>query len=209
MPSGRLRKEKAWSAKEAAQFLEVAKEHRLYALWSVGLAIGLRRGEALGLRWEDVNLTAGRVNLEQALYRVGGTLALHELKTESSENSVPLPDSLVKILRQHQHDQLTDPRIPEADKLGLVFTSTRGTPLEPRNINRAFAELIKKADVRPIRLHDLRHSCATLLFAMGVDAATVQRILRHSSISVTTGIYLEVIEQVQRDAVAGMDSLFE
>ena len=82
-----------------------------------------------------------------------------------------------------------------------------GTPLEPRNVNRAFETLCRRANLRSIRLHDLRHSCTTLLFAMGVEAATVQRILRHSSISVTTGTYVDVIEQVQRAAVAGMDSL--
>ncbi|WP_280301230.1 tyrosine-type recombinase/integrase [Nocardia abscessus] len=84
-----------------------------------------------------------------------------------------------------------------------------GTPLEPRNVARAFAQLVKKAGARPIRLHDLRHSCATLLFTMGVAAATVQRILRHSSITVTTGTYMDVIDAVQRDAVTGMDALFE
>ncbi|MEW1738604.1 tyrosine-type recombinase/integrase [Nocardia beijingensis] len=67
-----------------------------------------------------------------------------------------------------------------------MFTSTRRTPLEPWNVNRAFAQLVKRAGARPIRLHDLRHSCATLLFTMGVEAATVRRILRHSSITVTT-----------------------
>lgn len=209
MPTGGIRKVKAWDQQEAERFLVAARDHRLYALWSVGLAIGLRRGEALGLRWTDVNLTAGKVDINQALYRIGGALGMHEVKSESSESSVPLPPKLVEILRQHQQDQLNDPDIAEANKLGLVFTSSRGTPLEPRNVNRSFEALMKKAGVRPIRLHDLRHSCATLLFSMGVDAATVQRILRHSSITVTTGIYIDVIEEVQRDAVTGMDSLFE
>lgn len=208
MPVGRIRKEKPWDAEEAALFLEAAKDHRLYALWSVALAVGLRRGEALGLRWSDVDLTNGVLHLEQALYRVGGELAVHELKTEGSSSTIPLPPKLVPILRQHRHDQLSDAATSEANRQGLVFTSSRGTPLEPRNVNRAFSELVKKAGVRPIRLHDLRHSCATLLFTMGVEAATVQRILRHSSIAVTTGVYMEVIEQVQREAVAGMDDLF-
>ncbi|WP_067811186.1 tyrosine-type recombinase/integrase [Nocardia beijingensis] len=208
MPTGRIRKEKPWSMEEATRFLKVARNHRLYPLWSVGLAIGLRRGEALGLRWDDVNLVAGRLDIQRALYRVGGTLELHDVKTESSEATVPLTPKLVEILRQHQRDQLNDPNIPERNKLGLVFTTTRGTPLEPRNVNRAFTALVKQAGVRPIRLHDLRHSCATLLFAQGVDVATVRRILRHSSITVTTSTYLEVIEQVQRGAIAGMDGLF-
>ncbi len=162
----------------------------------------------MGLRWTDVDLIRGTLNLEQALYRVGGELGIHALKTDSSAASIPLPSKLVEILVRHKREQFADKELREANKLGLVFTSTRGTPLEPRNVNRVFADLVKKAGVRPIRLHDLRHSCATLLFTMGVDAATVQRILRHSSITVTTGVYLEVIEQVQREAVAGMDDLF-
>jgi integrase len=120
---------------------------------------------------------------------------------------VPLPAELVAILRRHRRDQLADTQVARANTLGLVFTTKNATPLEPRNVNRAFETLCRRANVRSIRLHDLRHSCATLLFAMGVEAATVQRILRHSSISVTTGTYVDVIEQVQRAAVAGMDSL--
>ncbi|MBA0124236.1 site-specific integrase [Haloechinothrix sp. YIM 98757] len=208
MPTGALRKVKPWTVEEARQFLEAAKHDRLYALWAVALAVGLRRGEALGLRWSDVDLNAGRINIGQALYRVSKELKLDQVKSESSAASVPLPEQLVVILRQHRRQQLADLRQSSTNEHGLVFTTRNGTPLEPRNVNRAFAALCRRANVRPIRLHDLRHSCATLLFSMGVDAATVQRILRHSSITVTTGTYVEVIEQVQRDAVAGMDTLF-
>jgi integrase len=143
---------------------------------------------------------------EGALAR-GANLALRDVKTESSAASVPLPAELVATLRRHRRDQFGDTRVARANILGLVFTTRNGTPLEPRNVNRSFETLCRRANVRSIRLHDLRHSCATPLFAMGVEAATVQRILRHSSISVTTGTYVDVIEQVQRAAVAGMDSL--
>jgi integrase len=207
MPTGSIRKVAPWSANEARMFLETARHDRLYALWAVALAIGLRRGEALGLRWVDVDLVNGRVVIAKALSRAGANLALRDVKTESSAASVPLPAELVAILRQHRRDQFGDTRVARANTLGLVFTTKNGTPLEPRNVNRAFETLCRRAGVRSIRLHDLRHSCATLLFAMGVEAATVQRILRHSSISVTTGTYVDVIEQVQRAAVAGMDSL--
>ena len=134
---------------------------------------------------------------------MGTNLALRDVKTESSAASVPLPGEL---LRRHRRDQFGDAQVARANTLGLVFTTENGTPLEPKNVNRAFGALCRRADVRSIRLHDLRHSCATLLFAMGVEAATVQRILLHSSISVTTGTYVDVIEQVQRAAVSGMDS---
>jgi integrase len=91
---------------------------------------------------------------------------------------------------------------------GLVFTTAKGGFIEPRNANRMFHDVCRKANVPQLRVHDLRHSCATLLFTMGVQPATVQRILRHSSITVTTGTYVEVIEAVQRDALDSMGSLF-
>lgn len=207
MPAGSIRKVTPWSADEARTFLETARHDRLYALWAVALAIGLRRGEALGLRWVDVDLVNGRVAITKALSRVGTNLALRDVKTELSAASVPLPEELVAILRRHRLGQLGDTQVARGNLLGLVFTTKNGTPLEPRNVNRAFETLCRRAGVRSIRLHDLRHSCATLLFTMGVEAATVQRVLRHSSISVTTGTYVDVIEQVQRSAVAGMNSL--
>src|ERR1700756_543141 len=201
MPAGSIRKVTPWSAEDARKFLETARHDRLHALWAVALAIGLRRGEALGLRWVDVDLVNGRVVIVKALSRVGTTLALRDVKTESSAASVPLPAELVAILRRHRLAQFADTQVARANTLGLVFTTKNGTPLEPRNVNRAFETLCRRAGVRSIRLHDLRHSCATLLFTMGVEAATVQRILRHSSISVTTGTYVDVIEQLQRSAV--------
>ncbi len=122
-----------------------------------------------------------------------------------------MPRPLLDVLRRHRARQAED-RLAAGSKWqehGLVFATRKGTPLEPRNINRAFAALCEKAQVRPIRVHDLRHSCATLLFTMGVDAATVQRVLRHSSITVTTGTYVDVIYEVQHDAVDRLSVLFD
>jgi integrase len=91
------------------------------------------------------------------------------VKTESSAAAVPLPEELVTILRRHRLDQLGDTQVARGNTLGLVFTTKNGTRLAPRNINRAFETLCRRAGVRTIRLHDLRHSCATLLFTMGVE----------------------------------------
>ena len=96
MPTGSIRKVAPWSANEARTFLETARHDRLYALWAVALAIGLRRGEALGLRWVDVDLVNGRVVNAKALSRVGANLAVRDVKTESSAASVPLPAELVR-----------------------------------------------------------------------------------------------------------------
>jgi integrase len=204
------RKVRSFTRPEALRFLEAAERHRLYALWAVALAMGLRRGEALGLAWADVDLEEGRLTVRQALHRVDGQLRLDPVKTDASIAVLPVPDPLVTILRAHRTQQLQDRFAAGARwcATGLVFTTALGGFIEPRNANRIFRSLCQKANVPQLRVHDLRHSCATLLFTMGVQPATVQRILRHSSITVTTGTYVEVIEAVQRDALDSMSTLF-
>lgn len=204
------RKVRAFTRPEAVRFLKTAEGHRLYALWAVALSIGLRRGEALGLRWQEVDLEAGRITINRALHRVDGELKLENVKTKGSAGVLPLPGPLVTILATHRRRQLEERRAAGSAwrDNSLVFTTTVGGPIEPRNVNRMFRNLCRKAGVPQLRVHDLRHSCATMLFTMGVTPATVQKILRHSSIAVTTGTYVEVIEAVQRDALESMSSLF-
>jgi integrase len=204
------RKVRAFTRPEARRFLKAAEDHRLYTLWAVALSMGLRRGEALGLRWQEVDLESGRITINRALHRVDGELKLDNVKTEGSAGVLPLPGPLVAILASHRRRQLKERWAAGSSwrDTGLVFTTAVGGPIEPRNVNRMFRSLCKAAGVPQLRVHDLRHSCATLLFTMGVEPATVQKILRHSSITVTTQTYVEVIEGVQRDALDSMSSLF-
>lgn len=204
------RRVRSFSRDEAIRFLQVAEHHRLYALWAVALSMGLRRGEALGFAWADVDLDNGRLTVRQALHRVDGQLRLEPVKTEASVAVLPVPAPLVGILREHRLRQRKERIAAGSDwrETGLVFTTARGGFIEPRNANRMFHNVCTKANLPQLRVHDLRHSCATLLFTMGVQPATVQRILRHSSITVTTGTYVEVIEAVQRDALDSMGDLF-
>ena len=170
---------------EARTLLAAAKGTRLYALWAVALAIGLRRGEALGLRWLDVDLDIGELRVNQTLQRVDGRLQFVPPKSERSRRKVPLPSVTIAALQRH-HEQA----VAEAAARGkavtpgdLVFTSSTGTPLEPRNVNRTFAELLKIAGLRPTRFHDLRHTCASLLLAQGVSPRVVMETLGHSAIA--------------------------
>lgn len=204
------RKVRSFTRAEAMRFIRTAEATRLYALWAVALSMGLRRGEALGLQWSDVDFEAERITIRRALHRVDGQLKLENVKTEGSVAVLPVPQTLLPILTNHRRRQLEE-RLAAGSAWrdsGLVFTTTQGGALEPRNVNRMFHGLCEKADVPQLRVHDLRHSCATLLFTMGVQPATVQKILRHSSITVTTGTYVEVIEAVQRDALDSIGSLF-
>jgi integrase len=147
------------SVQESRHFLAVARTHRLSALWAVALGIGLRRGEALGLKWPDVDLNRGRLTVRRSLQRVDGKLALHQTKTSTSERTIPLPQPLIRVLREHRQRQLEERFTAGAawEDHNLIFCTAQGRPIEPRNINRAFTTLLRKATLRPIRLHDLRH----------------------------------------------------
>jgi integrase len=154
---------------DARKLLDAARDHRLYALWSVAIGVGLRRGEVAGLRWEDVDLEAGTLRVEQTLQRVGGELRFDVPKTTRSRRAIPLPAVCVDVLREHRVRQNKERLAlgPVWTDSGLVFTTTIGTPLEPRNLVRSLHALCRKAEVRQIRPHDLRHTCASFLLAQG------------------------------------------
>lgn len=200
-----------WTSKEARQFLAAAQADRLYAVYAVALSLGLRRGEALGLRWVDVDLDEGVIHVRQSLQRVNGSLRFGPVKSDDSDRTVALPPACVSALERHreqQEQERTDAGHRWQDH-GLVFTTTLGTPIEPRNIYRHFVRLCERAGVRRIRFHDLRHSCATLLYEQGVKLENIQDVLGHSSPTITKLIYVEVTKKVQRDAVDRLGYLFE
>jgi len=197
------------SVEEARALLSVAGGTRLYALWAVALAVGLRRGEALGLRWMDVDLVKGELRVVQTLQRVDGRLQFVPPKSDRSRRRVPLPAVAVAALERHRGQAVdeADGRGDSVEPTDVVFTSSVGTPLEPRNANRAFTELLKNAGLRPTRFHDLRHTCASLLLAQGVSPRVVMETLGHSAIAVTMNTYGHVMPLAQRDAADRMNEL--
>jgi integrase len=200
---------KVFTPEQARAFLESVKGHRLEALFWLALTLGLRRGELLGLRWADIDLDAGTLRVNQALQRVSGELELTELKTEKSRRALPMTPLLIGAMRAHRTRQLEE-RLALGERWhdsGLVFCSTIGTPLEPRNLNRTFDALVKNASLPKIRLHDTRHSCATLLLAQGVPPRTIMEILGHSQISLTMNTYSHVLPAMKQEAIGMMDSI--
>ncbi|MBO3673859.1 tyrosine recombinase XerC [Streptomyces sp. NEAU-YJ-81] len=192
------------TVKEGRQLLAAARGNRLWAAYELAVRIGLRRGEVLGLRWKDVDLTGGTVTVRQTLQRVGGELLIAAPKTQRSARRVALPAECVTALRARRAQQHGD-RLAAGDKWkddgsDLVFTTKNGTPIEPRNLNRAFTLLCDKAGVRRVRFHDLRHTCASLLHEQGADARMIMEVLGHSSIRVTMDIYTFVRLDSQRSA---------
>lgn len=199
-----------WTADEARRFLKAAREDRWYALYSVALALGLRRGEALGLRWIDVDLIDNVISVRRTLQRVNGVLTNGPVKTESSDRKVGVPAALARVLTLHKAEQARESKIAKKwTDHGMVFATKLGTPIEPRNLNRHFDQLCERAGVPRIRFHDLRHSCATILYDQGVPIENIQDVLGHSSPTITKTIYVEATRKIQRDAVDRLDFLFD
>lgn len=196
---------------EAMQLLQTARNDRLYALYAVALSLGLRRGEALGLRWQDVDLVDGVLFVRQSLQRLGGKLVVGPVKSDDSERVVGLPEPCIAALRQHRIAQNAERTLKGEDwqETGFVFTTGIGTPIEPRNVNRHFVGLLDRAGLRRIRFHNLRHSCATLLYEQGVEIDKIQDILGHSSSTITKLIYVEVTKQSQRTTADKLNYLFD
>ncbi len=200
---------KPWEPAEAARFLDAIRTERLEAAYLLALSLGLRRGEVLGLRWSDVDLEGKTVTISQALARVGGKLEFIEPKSRQSRRTVPIHDGLVAALRNHRRRQFEE-RLAAGSRWhdgGLVFTTGIGTPLEPRALNEDFERVVMAAGLRRIRLHDLRHSCATFLLAQGVHPRVVMELLGHSQISLTMETYSHVLPDAMREAIGRMEAL--
>jgi integrase len=204
------------SPDDAGRLLAAFRAHRLEALFTVALAVGLRLGEALGLRWEDVNFTDGTVTITGQLQKIDGVWTLVELKSEQSRRVVSLPDVSVRALREHRTRQLAEQLAAERwdNALGLVFTTSVGTPVDDANGRRDLNKAVKRADLRTangqprhVRFHDLRHTCASLLLAQNVHPRVVMDVLGHSQISLTMDTYSYVMPALTRDAANLMDGV--
>jgi integrase len=196
-----------YSVNEAKTFLRVVKDHRLQAMWTCMLLLGLRRSEACGLRWSDVNLNEGTIRIVRGVHRVNGSLASLPTKTRRSKRTVPLPELCVRALNEYQdaqHHLRIEQGLAWVDT-GYLFTTRHGTPIEPRNLTRMFAQICEKHQLRRIRLHDLRHSCVSLLLALGVHPRVVMEIVGHSAIEMTMNVYGHVNLDVQRAALVQLN----
>jgi integrase len=185
--------------------------HRLEALYRIALALGLRRGEVLGLLWANIDRTKKTLRITGALQRVQGRLERSEPKTRAGARTLLLPDVLVDLLAEHQRRQAEERLVwgAEWQDHDLVFPTERGTPMEPSNLNRHFKIALKRAGLpATTRFHDLRHSCATFLIAQGVHPRVVMEILGHSQISLTMNTYGHVLPETQREATTKVADLF-
>ena len=192
---------------QARSLLASAKVDRFYALYVLALHCGLREGELLGLQWDDVDLNAGKLSVRRTLSEIR-TGHKFERPKNGKGRSVKLSQRALESLRTHRKRQ-AEQQLGAGSKWqnnGLVFPTTTGTTVSATNLlGRHFKPLLKRAGLPDIRLHDLRHTCATMLLKMGQHPKYVQELLGHANISITLDTYSHVIEGMGDGLADAMD----
>lgn len=200
---------KTWTQEQAAAFLGVADQDEWAALWRLALFTGMRRGELLALRWEEVDLTRKVLSVTSTLSRGrGGVYEFGQPKSAAGRRSIAISDSVVKSLQKHKARQAeTRLRVGALyTDMGMVFATQEGKPVHPNSLALRFNRLIAQAKVPKIRFHDLRHTAATLMLANNVHPKIVQERLGHSDISMTLNRYSHVTMDMQRQAADVLDA---
>ncbi len=194
-----------WSSAEVVEFLNQARAHRLFAAFYLALSTGMRHGEVLGLRWQDIE--GNTLHVKQSLIRLKGGCAISTPKTAQSIRRVKLDPGTIAVLEQHKQQQEAEayqlgnswgPKSPEFSD--LVFTSVTGGEISPRNFDRVWYTLQKQAGVHKIRFHDLRHMHVSLLNKKGIDATTIADRIGHTDPAFTLRRYAHVFDEQRQGA---------
>ena len=196
---------------QAQRLLQVAREHKLETLLTVAIATGMRRGELLGLHWQDVDFNEGCLYVRRTVGRIGKFgVVLSEPKTKQGRRKIVLPGFVIDALKRHQERQLAmrEKAGTQWREKDIVFCNMYGDYLSTTNLQIAFKRLLQSAELPDIRFHDLHHSAATFLAKLGVHPKVVQEIRGHSNISMTMDIYSHVFLSMQQEAMDKLDDLF-
>ena len=198
-----------WTHEQTTRFLESIQAHRLYAAFYLLIATGLRRGELLGLRWEDVQ--GDTLNIEQSLVVVKNKAQFSTPKTERGIRRVAISPDVIEVLEEHRARQAQEKEtLGESwTDSGLVFASEVGTPIHPRNFYRTWRVLLKKVDVLRTSIHDLRHLHVSLLIDKDVDQKTIADRVGHTDPSFTLRRYGHLFEKRRRKAAMSVQDLLK
>ncbi|MDQ3646595.1 MAG: site-specific integrase [Actinomycetota bacterium] len=191
---GRFSGESTWTALELKHFLSSVREDPLYPLWFVLAMTGIRRGEALGLRWSDVDLDRCQLMIRQTVVAAGNQIHLSTPKTTRGRRVVALDRPTVVVLRAHQVSRAALTRGE------LLFHDGSGHPLHPVGVSKRFTAVVERAGLPRIRLHDLRHTHATVALEAGIHPKIVSERLGHATVALTLDIYSHALQHMQRDA---------
>ena len=198
-----------WTPEQTGRFLDAGGDDRLYPLYHLITFRGLRRGEAAGLHWPDVDLDHGLLAVTTQVVQLGWETEEGSPKSTAGERLIALDTATVRVLREWRDQQSAELRqlgyLPVPT--GYVFTREDGGPLHPDYITRHFEWLVREADLPPVRLHDLRHGAASLTYRATKDLKAVQSLLGHSQISITADTYTSLFEDTERDAAEAAAAL--
>lgn len=201
-PKAGTREARFLSTAEVAKLIEAAQGTRYQPVLALIALTGMRRGEALALKWSDIDFEERTLSIRGTLARVDGALTVSEPKTERSRRVLPLSPAVSRLLEAHRRSQRVE-RMRAANiwtETGHVFTTETGRPVDPRNVFRALQVAAKKVKIEGIGLHTLRHSAATAMLENGVNLKAVSAFLGHSSIAITGDIYGHVTDDASRAA---------
>lgn len=195
---------------QVTRLLAGTANDRDHALWTLLVTTGIREGEALGLRWGDIDLELGSITVRRALQRLGGRATFVEPKTARSRRTVPIPPSTRAVLSEHRRRQREEQMLfgLAFEAQDLVFCTADGRPLNPSSVCIRLHLTLKRLGLPQIRVHDLRHTAATHLLVRGVHPKVVQDLLGHSTIAITLDIYSHVMPSLARDATEHMEDFF-
>ena len=202
LSSAKKRAMRVWDADQLRAFLSGIQQHRLYPAYYLAANTGMRRGEVLGLRWRDVDLDARRLSVHQALISVAYSLQIADVKTGSSRRTIDLDPRTIAVLRSWRKRQLEE-RLALGElheDLGLVFARPEGAPIHPDLFSKTFDRMALRSGLPVIRLHDLRHSHASLLLKSRVPVKVVSERLGHATPAFTMTVYQHVLPGMQAEA---------
>ena len=198
LPKLEYREMKTLPVEQLASFLREAKESGVFEMYYIELATGLRRGELLGLKWEDLDLEQGTLRVQRQVSRINGEVVEAPLKTKNSYRTISLGTDAVGILKEQRKKCGNSP---------YVFPSPTGGPISPDSVLQMLHRVLKRAGLPKVRFHDLRHTFATVALQNGVDIKTVSGILGHYSAGFTLDTYAHVTTAAQREAAKTMGSV--
>jgi integrase len=196
-----------WRVDHVQRFLSAVEDHPLYAAWFLIAHTGARRAEICGLQWHDVDRKAMTISIERQVISTRDGIIIDSPKTEAGNRTLAITRSTLNVLIRHRKRQMELWGVTAKELPAWLFTKPDSTMLDPGYLTKSFNRCVRDAKLPPVRLHDLRHTAASLMLAAGVDMKTVSDTLGHSGITVTANIYASVYDDAHTAAADAMSRL--
>ena len=197
LPTMKGKEMKILTQEEIQRFLIQAKAEGMYELFLLELTTGMRRGELLALRWDDLDFATGKLRIDKQVYPVGGKLIISEPKTKAANRTIILPPAMVELLAEYKMGIFSDLMFPSRTK--------PEQPIDPGYVRKRLQVILERAGCKRVRFHDLRHTFATLSLENGMDVKTLSTIIGHVSAATTLNTYTHITDEMRRKAALSID----